>query len=346
MSGNLARDIRTLSLNELESFFAGRDEKPFRARQVHEWLWKKSCRSFEEMTNLSNKTRQLLCENFSFNITRIDETQKSSDGTIKAIFRLSDDLLTEGVIIPAGNRATACISSQAGCPLGCHFCATGLSGFLRNLTAGEIFEQVVLLSRLSGNSLSNIVFMGMGEPLLNWTEVKTTIQKLTSDDGLAISPRRITVSTVGIPGTIHKIADEGVNCHLALSLHAATDEKRSRIIPVSKKYPLEKLIAALKYYYSVTKKRFTVEYILFKDFNDSLKDAGELAAFCKNFPVKVNIIEYNPVENSEFMATEPVKVISFIEFLERKNMIVNLRKSRGRDIEAACGQLAVKSYKK
>jgi len=346
MSGNLSRDIRSLSFNELEIFFSGRGEKPFRARQVQEWLWKKSCRSFDGMTNLSNETRQLLRENFSFNITRVDKIQKSTDGTEKATFRLWDGLFTEGVIIPAGNRATACISSQAGCPLGCLFCATGLSGFLRDLSAGEIYDQLVLLSGLSGKSLSNIVFMGMGEPLINWTEVMTSIQRLTSEDGLAISPRRITVSTVGIPEMIRKMADDRVNCQLALSLHAATDEKRSRIIPVNKKYTLEKLTGALKYYYLITKKRFTIEYILFKDFNDSIKDAADLAAFCKNFPVKVNIIEYNPVENSEFMAPEPEKVVSFINFLERKNMIVNLRKSRGKDIDAACGQLAVKSYKR
>lgn len=343
MNGNLTRDIRTLSLIELEKFFSARGEKPFRARQVHEWLWKKSCRSFDGMTNLSNETRQLLTENFSFYTIRVEKTQKSSDGTIKATFRLPDDLLTEGVIIPAGTRATACISSQAGCPLGCRFCATGLSGFRRDLNAGEIYDQVVLLSGLSSHNLSNIVFMGMGEPLLNWSEVMTSIQRLISEDGLAISPRRITVSTVGIPEMIRKMADDRINCHLALSLHAADDEKRNRIIPVNKKYPLKKLIPALKYYYKVSKKRFTIEYILFKDFNDSLFDAADLAGFCKNFPVKVNIIEYNPVENSGFMAPEPGRVKSFIEFLERKNMVVNLRQSRGKDIDAACGQLAMKS---
>lgn len=345
MNGSSPRDIRTLTLPEIEVFLAGYGEKKFRAKQVYEWLWKKSCRSFSEMTSLSSATRQLLKENFLFSTTVIEKNLESNDGTLKVSFRFSDGVQAEGVLIPAGDRATACISSQAGCKLGCRFCATGLTGFSRDLTAGEIYDQVVLLSE-SCTGLSNIVFMGMGEPLLNYNEVTKAIQKITGEDGLGISPRRITISTVGIPEMIRKLADDGNKCHLALSLHAATDEKRNLIIPVNKKYPLTVLTEALKYYHKKTEQRISIEYILFRDFNDSIKDAADLASFCRSFPVKVNLIEYNAVENTQFQKSDPGKVRSFISFLERKNMVVNLRKSRGADIFAACGQLALQSAKK
>ena len=339
------QDIRYLTLSEIEAFFHDRNEKPFRAKQVYNWLWSKTCRSFSEMTNLSKEVRQVLEDHFTFNVLQVERELKDPDGTIKSTFRISDQTLVESVLIPENDRTTACISSQAGCALACRFCATGKLGFRRNLVFTEIFDQVVNLSLQSqkyhGKSLSNIVFMGMGEPLMNYEEVIRSIDKMTSGDSLGISPQRITVSSVGIPEMIRKMADDKVKFHFALSLHAATNEKRDQIIPVNKKYPIQELTEALKYYHQKTNKRFTIEYILFKNFNDGLEDAKDLAVFCKSFPVKINLISYNPVEGSGFLQSSAEKTKAFVNFLENKNLVVNLRKSRGRNINAACGQLAL-----
>jgi 23S rRNA (adenine2503-C2)-methyltransferase len=346
MSGDQQTDIRLLSLAEIESFFQTIGEKPFRAKQVYEWLWKKSCRSFDEMTNLSKETREKLQQKFTFHVVTILKTVTSSDGTVKNMFQLHDGLLVEGVLIPSDDRTTACISCQAGCPLACSFCATGQLGFNRNLTFPEIYDQVVLLNKQSkelfGSSLSNIVYMGMGEPLLNYDQVLRSVEKITSEAGLGISPQRITISSVGIPKMIMKMADDKVKFHFALSLHAANNVKRSSIIPSNRKFPLEELTEALKYYHQKTKKRFTIEYILFHEFNDTIHDARELALFCRSFPVKINLIEYNSTNNSVFQKSQKDKLLAFKEFLETKNLVVNTRKSRGEDIAAACGQLALK----
>jgi 23S rRNA (adenine2503-C2)-methyltransferase len=346
MSGDRKRDIRLLSLTEIESFFQTTGEKPYRAKQVYEWLWKKSCRSFDEMTNIPKDTRERLQQEFTFQVVTIHKTFTSSDGTVKYVFHLDDGLLVEGVLIPSDGRTTACISCQAGCPFSCGFCATGQLGFSRNLLFPEIYDQVVLLNRQSmnlfGSSLTNIVYMGMGEPLLNYDQVLLSVGKITSEEGLGISPQRITVSSVGIPKMIMKMADDNVKFHFALSLHAASNEKRSRIIPSNIKFPLEELTKALKYYHDKTNKRFTIEYILFNNFNDSIQDARELALFCRSFPVKINLIEYNSTHNSVFQKSPAGKATAFREFLEKKNLVVNTRKSRGEDIAAACGQLALK----
>jgi len=342
MSGNLPTDIRTLSELELEQFFLLQGEKKFRANQVYEWLWKKSCRSFDEMTSLPKVVRQLLQAQFTFHTAHPEIRQKSADGTVKTGFRLHDGLMVEGVLIPSGDRETVCISSQVGCALGCSFCATGQLGFTRNLTVGEIVDQVI---PHPASRISNLVFMGMGEPFLNYENVTGAIEKITSADGLAMSPQRITVSSVGIPRMIKKMADDDGKYHFALSLHAATDAKRNKIIPLNLKYPLSDLTDALKYYHKKTGNRFTVEYILFHNFNDSVTDAKDLAMFCRNFPVKINIIEYNPVGGSGFSKSEPDKTRAFVDFLEGRNMIVNVRQSRGKDIDAACGQLAGKNLK-
>ena len=345
MSGNPVKDIRQLSFAELELFFHDEGLQPYRAKQVYEWLWKKSCRSFGQMTNLSKEIREKLEKQFLFPVLNIEKELRSTDGTVKTIFRLEDGAKIEGVLIPADGRTTACISSQAGCPLACNFCATGQLGFTRNLAFPEIYDQVVLINEQSkkyhGSSLSNIVYMGMGEPLLNYDHVKQSVEKITSGEGLGMSPQRITVSTVGIPKMIRQMADDGIKFHFALSLHAATNEKRDKIIPLNRKYPLEEITDALKYFHRQTKKRITIEFILFRDFNDTLNDAAELAVFCRNFPVKINLIEYNPVEKTGFRAPDPARVVSFFEFLEKKNLVVNIRKSRGKDINAACGQLAL-----
>ena len=338
-------DIRSCSISEIESFFREKNEKPFRAKQVYDWIWKKTCGSFNEMTNLSKETRQLLEEHYSFPVLKVEKEFTDIDGTVKSTFLLSDNGLIESVLIPADSRTTACISSQAGCALACKFCATGMLGFSRNLNFTEIFDQVVYLNRQSeknhGKSLSNIVYMGMGEPLLNYDEVFKSIEKITSEESLGMSPQRITVSSVGIPDMIKKLADDKARFHFALSLHAATNVKRDQIIPINKKYPLEVLTDALKYYHTKSGKRFTIEYILFKDFNDSIEDAKDLAIFCKSFPVKINLISYNPVEQSMFSQSTSEKMQAFKEFLENKNMVINVRKSRGKSINAACGQLAL-----
>ena len=340
-------DIRTLTTEELVLFFESQGEKKFRAKQVMEWLWKKSVTRFEDMTNLSAATKELLDEHYSLKgITLVDQ-QISSDKTIKCAFEVDAGKVVEGVLIPTSSRMTACISSQVGCSLSCAFCATGRLKMLRNLTAGEIYDQVVYLKRRAEERyqipLSNIVYMGMGEPLLNYKNVLGSIEKITSPDGLGMSPQRITVSTAGVAKMIVKLGDDGVKFNLALSLHAANDERRNKIMDINESNNLESLAQALKYFHEKTGTRVTFEYIIFKDFNDSLKDAHELAAYCKNLPVKINIIEYNPIDDGEYRQASPERVDAFAAFLESRNLVVNVRRSRGKDIDAACGQLANKN---
>lgn len=340
------KDIRSLSLEELKTVFIENGDKAFRAKQVYEWLWKKSAHTFDEMTNLSKTTRELLNTHFIINAVTVDALQISRDRTIKNAFKLYDNNIVEGVLIPSTTRMTACISSQVGCSLTCKFCATGRLERLRNLNADEIYDQVVLIKKQAEEKyktpLTNIVYMGMGEPLLNYKNVLDSIDKITSPEGLNMSPQRITVSTAGVAKMIKKLGDDAVKFNLALSLHAATDEKRNYIMPINETNTLEALAEALKYFYEKTEMRVTYEYIAFKDFNDSLEDAKDLARFCKHIPCKVNIIEYNPIDNGEFKQTTPERLEAFAKYLESKNIIVNIRRSRGKDIDAACGQLANK----
>lgn len=339
-------DIRALSLEELIKELVAFNEKSFRAKQIYEWLWKKSARSFDEMTNLSLALRNQLKEHFSINAIAVDTTQTSSDRTIKSGFRLHDNHVIEGVLIPTETRMTACVSSQVGCSLTCKFCATGKLDRIRNLNADEIYDQVAIIRKQSEDNynipLSNIVYMGMGEPLLNYTNVLKSIEKITSPEGLNMSPQRITVSTAGIAKMIKKLGDDGVKFNLALSLHAANDEKRDKIMPINEHNKLEVLKEALKYFYDKTGTRITYEYIVFNNFNDSLKDAAELAEFCRNTPCKINLIEYNPIGDGIFENAKIDRIEAFRKFLESKNLIVNIRRSRGKDIDAACGQLANK----
>ena len=346
---NSKKNIRSLSLDELKEFFVNKGDKAFRGKQVYEWLWKKSARTFEEMTNLATLTRALLEEHFCINHVEISDEQKSNDRTIKSAFQLADNKTVEGVLIPTKTRMTACISSQVGCSLSCKFCATGKLDRLRNLDADEIYDQVFLLNEQSKSNynqkLSNIVYMGMGEPLLNYRNVLASVEKITSDDGLGMSPRRITVSTAGIAKMIKKLADDEVRFNLALSLHAANDKKRDYIMPINEQNSLDSLSESIKYFYEKTGTRPTYEYIIFKDFNDEIEDAQELAQFAKVTPCKINIIEYNPIDDGEFQQASSEKVDRFVKYLERKNLIVNVRRSRGKDIDAACGQLANKLAK-
>ncbi len=340
-------NIRNLSQDALIGVLENIGEKKFRAKQIYEWIWVKGIRSFGDMHNVSNKVIDFLNENYFLDIIKIGDQQKSNDKTIKCAFDSFDGHVTEGVLIPTTSRVTACISSQVGCSLACKFCATGRLKLMRNLSPGEIYDQVLLLNNLAQEhykqNLSNIVFMGMGEPLLNYKNMLEGIERITSPLGLGISPKRITVSTAGIAKMIKKLGDDQVKFNLALSLHAANDEKRSKIMEINDSNNLDALAEALKYYFDKTKTRVTFEYIIFKDFNDSIADAKELAEFCKHVPVKINIIEYNPIDQGEFQQADPEKVDAFARYLEGCNLVVNVRRSRGKDIDAACGQLANKN---
>lgn len=341
------QDIRKQSLSQLKDFLTQQGEQAFRAKQIYEWLWKKSARSFEEMTNLSLKTRQLLAEHFEIRAIEVADKQVSQDQTIKSAFRLFDDNLVEGVLIPADERMTACVSSQVGCSLTCKFCATGYMDRKRNLDAAEIYDQVVEIARQAqthyGEPLSNIVYMGMGEPLLNYASVLESVHYITSPEGLGMSPKRITVSTAGIAKMIKKLGDDEVKFNLALSLHAANDIKRNQIMPINESNTLAALKEALRYFYKKTENKITLEYIVFYNFNDTLDDARELWNFAKQIPaVRVNIIEYNPIREADFVNTTADRLTLFANFLESKRIPTTIRRSRGKDIDAACGQLAGK----
>ena len=320
--------------------------KKYVSSQIFSWLWKKSSLSIDEMTNLSLSNRSLLKKEFTINGIATDLEEESNDGTIKSRFILHDKNLVEGVLIPQNKRMTACISSQVGCSLSCKFCATGKIGRIRNLSAGEIYDQVISISNQAINKydipLSNIVFMGMGEPLLNYKNVIQSINHLTSEEGLNMSPRRITLSTSGISKMIRRLADDEVKVNLALSLHAASEEKRNTIMPIGESNSLSSLRDSLKYYFSKLKKKVTYEYVLLKDINDGLEDAKDLYNFTKHVPSKINLIEYNSVEGLEYQKSSVEKTNIFIEFLEKKGLNVGVRRSRGEDINAACGQLANK----
>lgn len=341
------QDIRAIELDQLTSFFVEHGEKPFRAKQVYEWLWKKSARSFDDMTNLSLQTRALMKSHFVINGISIGESQKSKDGTIKNAFRLHDNYVIEGVLIPTPSRMTACVSSQVGCSLSCKFCGTGQLKRERNLNPDEIYDQVAIINQQALDNyqipLSNIVYMGMGEPLLNYNNMLKSIDRITSPNGMGMSPKRITVSTAGIAKMIRKLGDDQVKFNFSLSLHAANDKKRNYIMPINEQNSLASLGRALVYFYEKTGIRITYEYIIFKGFNDTLGDAKELAEFCKITPCKINIIEYNPIDKAEFKQASKKNVDNFVEYLKSKNLVVTIRRSRGNDIDAACGQLANKN---
>ena len=341
------KDIRALTLEQLREFFAESGDKAFRGNQVYEWLWQKSAHSFDVMTNISKETRELLTSHFVINHIKVDQMQRSSDGTIKNAVRLHDDLVVESVLIPTKTRTTACVSSQVGCSLDCKFCATARLKRMRNLNPDEIYDQVVAIdnqSRLYFNRpLSNIVFMGMGEPLMNYNNVLKAIEKITSPNGLGMSPKRITVSTSGVPKIIKKMADDGVKFKLAVSLHSAIDEIRTSIMPFNATMNLAELREALQYWYNKTGSRITYEYVVWKGINDTQKDVDALVQFCRFAPSKVNLIEYNPIDDSDFQQANDKAIAMYVTTLERKGITVTVRRSRGKDIDAACGQLANKS---
>ena len=341
------KDIRALSRDQLRAFFVEQGDQAYRGNQVYEWLWQRSAHSFDDMTNVSKSTRALLDEHFVINHIRVDSMQRSQDGTIKNAVKLHDGLVVESVLIPTESRTTACVSSQVGCSLNCQFCATARLKRMRNLNPDEIVDQVTAIDKQSrlyfDRPLSNIVFMGMGEPLMNYNNVLKAIDKITSKDGLGMSPKRITLSTSGVPKMIKKLADDGVKFNLALSLHSAIDETRTSIMPFNETFPLDDLKEALKYWYSNTRSRITLEYVVWNGINDKAEDIDALVEFCKSVPTKVNLIEYNPIDDDRFVQAKEEALQSYIETLEKNRIVVNVRRSRGKDIDAACGQLANKS---
>lgn len=340
------RDIRKLKLDELKDFFVQHGEKPFRAQQVYEWLWNKSAKDFEQMTNLSVSLRDMLKTHFVINHIKVDKMQRSADGTIKNAVTLFDGMVVESVLIPTEKRITACVSSQVGCSLACKFCATARLKRQRNLSPDEIYDQVVAIKEQAelfyNRPLTNIVFMGMGEPLLNYANVIAAIEKITSQKGLNMASKRITVSTVGVAKMIIKMADDGVKFNLAVSLHSALDKTRSSIMPINDTNPLDELADALRYWYKVTGKKVTYEYVVWKGINDKEEDARALLKFCKVIPSKVNLIEYNPIDDGEFQQASEESLNMYMHLLESNGITTRIRKSRGKDIDAACGQLANK----
>ncbi len=341
------QDLKNLSTTDLEFFLKENKIPSFRAKQIDFWLWKKNVTSFSEMNNLPKKLQELLDVQFFIPALSISEEETSKiDKTIKYLFRLSDGHEIESVLIPSKDRTTACISTQVACSLNCKFCATGQLDFKRNLKASEIYEQVFILNEKSktifGHHLTNIVIMGMGEPLLNYEQTLLAIERITGEKGLAISSKRITLSTVGITKEIRQLADDNFKCNLAISLHFTNNEIREKYIPITKANNLIELSESIKYFYEKTKTRITYEYILFHKLNDSIQDAKDFADFCKITPCKINLIEYNATENKEFQKSLKINTIKFVNFLEDKNLIINLRRSKGKDISAACGQLAKK----
>lgn len=341
------KDIRALTKEQLRDFFVSNGDKAFRGNQVYEWLWQKRAHTFEDMTNLSKETRATLEANFVINHIKVDTMQRSEDGTVKNAVRLHDNLIVESVLIPTETRTTACVSSQVGCSLDCNFCATARLKRMRNLEPGEIYDQVAAIDNESrlyyDRPLSNIVFMGMGEPLMNYPNVMKAIDRITSPEGLGMSPKRITVSTSGVSKMIKKMADDEVKFKLAVSLHSAIEETRNRIMPFTKSFPLDELREALEYWYKKTKSKVTYEYVVWKGINDDKKSIDALVKFCKYVPCKVNLIEYNPIDDGEFQQAAPQVIDAYIAALGKNNIVAKVRRSRGKDIDAACGQLANKS---
>ena len=339
-------DIRSLTENQIIEFFLDKGFDSYRGKQVYEWIWKKSIYSFDDMTNLSKDLRIMLDTHFVINHIEVDKIQKSSDGTIKNAVKLFDDYTVESVLIPTDDRTTACVSSQVGCSLDCKFCATSKLKRMRNLNPDEIYDQVVTINNQSlkyfKRPLSNIVFMGMGEPLMNYNNLIESIEKISSDKGLNISQKRIVVSTSGIPKMIKKLADENLKVNLALSLHSAVEKTRNQIMPFSTKFSLEDIKESLLYWYSKTKRRITFEYIVWKGINDTVEDVNALVSYCKSIPSKVNLIEYNTIGDKNFISATDNIINLYKDLLEKNKITVTVRRSRGKDIDAACGQLANK----
>ena len=344
MEQNTRTDIRKLTLEELRAFFAARGLGAYRGGQVHKWLWQKGADAFAQMTDLPKGVREALEGEFYVGKIASVTTQVSADGTVKNAVGLSGGAVVESVLIPAEDRMTVCVSCQSGCRMGCAFCATARMEAVRDLSAGEIYDQVVLADAQSrerfGRPVSNIVFMGMGEPTANYAEVARAIGMIVSPDGLGMAPRRITVSTAGNARMIRRMADDGAKYHLAVSLHWADQARRETLMPVARVFPLDELAAAAAYWYERTRDRVTYEYIVWDGLNDTRADAEALARFCRRAPSKVNLIEYNAIGDPRFRPAGEGAMQMYRQMLEQAGITVVVRHSKGRDIDAACGQLA------
>ena len=339
-------DIRSISFDKLNNFIQKNNFPSYRSNQIFNWINKSTLRSFDDMTNIPKSLVKLLKENFVINITNILSKQVSNDSTIKFAIKLHDNLVVESVLIPSGNRVTACVSSQVGCSLDCGFCATSKLLRMRNLHSYEIFDQIMILNSQSLKNyslpISNIVFMGMGEPLLNYKNVIESIKLITSEDGIKISNKKITLSTSGISKMIIKMSDDNIKFNLAVSLHSAVEETRNMIMPFSKSFPLDKLMNSLDYWYKKTKRKVTFEYLIWKGINDDLDHIEALVKICKRIPSKVNLIEYNSIDSPTFKKADDFWVDNYLKILKKNKIPVSVRRSRGKDINAACGQLANK----
>ena len=339
-------DIRSISFDKLNNFIQKNNFPSYRSNQIFNWINKSTLRSFDDMTNIPKSFVKLLKENFVINITNILSKQVSNDSTIKFAIKLHDNLVVESVLIPSGNRVTACVSSQVGCSLDCGFCATSKLLRMRNLHSYEIFDQIMILNSQSLKNyslpISNIVFMGMGEPLLNYKNVIEAIKLITSEDGIKISNKKITLSTSGISKMIIKMSDDNIKFNLAVSLHSAVEETRNMIMPFSKSFPLDKLMNSLDYWYKKTKRKVTFEYLIWKGINDDLEHIEALVKICKRIPSKVNLIEYNSIDSPTFKKADDFWVDNYLKILKKNKIPVSVRRSRGKDINAACGQLANK----
>jgi 23S rRNA (adenine2503-C2)-methyltransferase len=334
-------DIRDLTRDELAAEFESMGELAYRADQIFSWLYSRGAKSFGDFTDLPKSLREKLAGRFSLRTLTADEILRARDGTEKYLFRLSDGLGIEAVLIPAGARRTVCLSTQAGCKLGCVFCASGLHGFKRNLQPFEIVGQVLYLRERLEAALTNIVFMGMGEPLDNFENLVRAIRILNDPKGLGIAARRMTVSTSGIVPGIERFKDIGLQVNLSISIHAADETLRERLMPVSRKYPLEKLLAACEDYLREGGRKLTFEYVLIDGVNDRLADADGLVRIARRLRAKVNLIPYSPVEGLDFRTPQKDRIRNFIRRLELKGVGVTLRQSKGREIRAACGQLTL-----
>ena len=339
-------DIRSLSIENLCSNLSKSNFPAYRSKQIRNWARKIDVKSFEQMSNLPKNLVSYLDTNFSLNKSKIISNQKSNDNTVKYAIQLYDGLVIESVLIPSNDRLTACVSSQVGCSLDCNFCATSLLKRMRNLEYYEIFDQIMLLNKeankIFDSSITNIVFMGMGEPLLNYKNVIKSINQISSNIGIGISNRKITLSTSGVSKMIKKMADDGVKFNLAVSLHSAIEKTRNNIMPFSKSFPLKDLIESLDYWYKKTKRKITFEYLIWKEINDDFDHINALVKICKRIPSKVNLIEYNSTDNQKFESANVKWLNNYLNVLKDNKIPVSVRKSRGKDIDAACGQLANK----
>jgi 23S rRNA (adenine2503-C2)-methyltransferase len=333
-------ELGDLTLEELRTELEAMGEKPFRAVQVFDWLYHKGATDFGQFSTLSNELREKLAARFSIGRLALETRLESRDGTAKFVFRLADGQCVESVLIPAGTRRTACLSTQVGCKFGCAFCASGLHGFRRNLAPSEIVGQALHLTKAMGVEVTNYVFMGMGEPFDNFDNLAKALRIMNAPEGLGVAARRLTVSTAGhIPG-IERLKKLDLQVNLSLSLHAATDRLRSRLMPINKTYPLNRLVEACEDYARSGGRMITLEYILIKGVNDSLGDADGLAGIARRLRAKVNLIAYSPVAGLSFETPPEAEVTRFKRWLEERKVRVTRRLSKGQDIFAACGQLA------